>query len=99
FDTQKQTVLLLEDLQHLSPDVAMTFHQFMDGENSRIKSTFVILTLTYPQNITVETNVSLKKLSNISAQELERLWKDSYSKDNLDCLINRIATNTVVLVN
>ncbi len=99
FLQQKKSVLLLENLEELDPKNAMVLHQFSDGENSVIKSTFTIVTLKYQQQITVDSNVSLKQLSEISTRELQNRWKPSWTNDNLDCIINRISENTVVLLN
>lgn len=99
FVQQKQPVLLLENLEQLDSANAMVFHQYTDGDNSVTKSTFTIVTLKYQQKVTVDFDVSLRQLSEISANELTNLWSNSWSKDNLDCVINRIAENTVVLVN
>lgn len=99
FQQQGKSVLLLENLEELDPRNAMVLHQFSDGENSVIHSTFTIVTLKYKQQVTVDFNASLKQLAEISTNELQSLWKPFWSNDNLDCVINRIAENTVVLLN
>lgn len=99
FLQRMQPVLLLENLEQLDSSNAMVFHQFTDADNSVIPSTFTIVTLKYQQQVTVDFDVSLKELSEISNNELSSLWSNYWSKDNLDCVINRIAESTVVLVN
>lgn len=97
FIEQQRRCLILESVEKLEGSVAMVLHQFTDNENSIIKNSFIIMTLEYTHEYLVDSKISMKKIGEISSEELRRLWSSAHNNDNLDCLINRVAERTVVL--
>lgn len=94
-----RNVLLLHDLQNYSLENIMTFHQYVDGEDSRIKSTFTIMTLTSPDDSLFNFNgtADFKDFQETSTSVLSSLWKNY--RGDFHCLINRIAKYPIVFSN
>lgn len=100
FNVKKEPVIMFENLELLSPSVAITFHQYSDAKESRLKS-FTIATLKsepYFDQLNIKPfNLTMLSTEKISKHILTKLWHSTLQNDILDCLINRIGQYAIVL--
>nr|XP_027197696.1 uncharacterized protein LOC113792029 [Dermatophagoides pteronyssinus] len=102
FNEEQRSVMVLEHLESLPSTVTTTFHQFVDNNQSKIPKSFTIITLvqnyTTLKSIEVDKDMSLLDLEKISTEILQQLWSKEVPKESLDCLINRLAEYSIILL-
>ncbi|KPM11662.1 hypothetical protein QR98_0102350 [Sarcoptes scabiei] len=100
FNKTKDAILVIEDFEMLSPTLLMTFHQYFDNNQAKIKPIFTIMTIKHSvlDEKPIQNNLSSKDLDSIVQNVFYSLFSETFERVDIDCMINRIGVHALTLM-